>query len=105
MHHLTAACGYHHGIRAEASEMGDSFSERRTNMKCTVKGCPGEYEDKSIVHTVHKGEQIFVFRHVPAEVCSVCGDTMLKPDTVRHLEQMLKTKTKPEELAPVYEYA
>ena len=73
-------------------------------MKCTIQGCPGEYQDKGIVHTVRKGEQILVFEHVPAEVCSVCGDTILKPDTVRHLEKMLKAKAKPGKLVPLYEY-
>ena len=74
-------------------------------MECDMKGCPGEYEEKGIVHTVHKGAEVFVFDHVPAEVCSVCGDTILKPDTVRHIEKMLERKLKPEKHVPLYEYA
>lgn len=74
-------------------------------MKCSIKGCPGEYEDKTIVHTVHNKGQVFVFEHVPAEVCSVCGDTLLAPDTVRHIEALLKRKKKPVKMVPMYEYA
>jgi len=73
-------------------------------MKCTIKGCPGEYETKRIVHTVRKGSDIFVFENVPAEVCSICGDTVLNPETVRHLEKMLRGKAQPEKLVPMYEY-
>lgn len=74
-------------------------------MKCSVKGCPGQYEHQAILHTVHKGADIFVFQNVPAEVCSVCTDTVLAPETVRHLDELLRRKGKPERLAPVYEYA
>ncbi|OHB75816.1 MAG: hypothetical protein A2Z34_11070 [Planctomycetes bacterium RBG_16_59_8] len=74
-------------------------------MKCGIKGCPGRYEGRHIVHTVQRGADIFVFEHVPAEVCSTCGDTLLEPETVSHLETLLHTKGKPERTVPVYEYA
>ncbi len=74
-------------------------------MKCSIQGCPGEYEEKMIVHTVQRGGQVLVFEHVPAEVCSVCGDTLLAPDTIRHIEDLLKIKKKPKRTAPLYEYA
>ena len=48
-------------------------------MKCSIDGCPGEYETGKIMHTVrHHG-------HVPAGICSVCGDVLLRPDTVRRI--------------------
>lgn len=74
-------------------------------MKCSIQGCPGEYEDRTIVHTVQRQGKVFVFEHVPAEVCSVCGDTLLAPDTIRHIEYLLKKKQKPEKMVPLYEYA
>ena len=73
-------------------------------MKCSIHGCPGEYRDRLIVHTVKHGDEVFVFESVPAEVCDVCSDTLLAPTTVRHLE----TSTPEEqarEISPVYEYA
>ena len=73
-------------------------------MKCSVQGCPGQYEPKQIVHTVHRRSDILVFEHVPAEVCSICGDTLLAPGTIKHLEDMLCAKAKPGKTAPVYEY-
>jgi YgiT-type zinc finger domain-containing protein len=74
-------------------------------MKCSVQGCPGEYQERLIVHTVKHVDEVFVFENVPAEVCDVCSDTLLAPTTVLHLEDLLRLKNKPEKFAPVYEYA
>nr|VFJ90998.1 MAG: YgiT-type zinc finger domain-containing protein [Candidatus Kentron sp. LFY]VFJ92182.1 MAG: YgiT-type zinc finger domain-containing protein [Candidatus Kentron sp. LFY]VFK24338.1 MAG: YgiT-type zinc finger domain-containing protein [Candidatus Kentron sp. LFY] len=74
-------------------------------MKCSIQGCPGQFEPKRIIHTLRRGTEIFVFEDVPAEVCSVCGDTLLAPRTIQHLEALLYPKSKPIRTAPVYEYA
>ena len=74
-------------------------------MKCSIEGCPGEYEERKIVHTVRYKEQVIVIDHVPAEVCSVCGDVLLKPETVRRIETLLRTATRPVSTVPLYEYA
>jgi YgiT-type zinc finger domain-containing protein len=74
-------------------------------MKCSIKGCPGVYEDRYIVHTTrHKGE-VIVIDNVPAEVCSFCGDVLLKPETVRQIEVILRTTNKPASTVPLYEFA
>ena len=73
-------------------------------MKCSIRGCPGEYEEQRVVHTVrHRGE-IVVIDAVPAEVCSVCGDILLKPETVRRIEKLLETRAAPASTAPLYQY-
>jgi len=74
-------------------------------MRCSIEGCPGVYEERQIVHTVRYQGQVIVIDHVPAEVCSVCGDILLKPETVRHIEELLKTATRPAGTVPLYEYA
>jgi YgiT-type zinc finger domain-containing protein len=74
-------------------------------MKCSIEGCPGEYEERKIVHTVRSQGQVIVIDHVPAEVCSVCGDVLLKPETVRRIEALLRTATRPAGTVPLYEYA
>ena len=73
-------------------------------MNCTVKGCPGKYEKRLIVHTVKQGEDVLVFEDVPAEVCDVCSDTLLAPETVRHLDELIQAKSEPEKYAPLYHY-
>jgi YgiT-type zinc finger domain-containing protein len=74
-------------------------------MKCSIKGCPGHYEPRLIVHTVKQGEELMVFDDVPAEVCDVCSDTLLAPDTLRHLDALIKKRSgHPRSMAPVYAY-
>jgi YgiT-type zinc finger domain-containing protein len=73
-------------------------------MKCSIKGCPGEYESRVITHTVRRDGHVVVVDHVPAEVCSVCGDTLLQPKTIRQLEALLK-RAQPASSVPLYEYA
>ena len=74
-------------------------------MKCSVQGCSGEYEERKIVHTLRHQGQVVVIDHVPAEVCSVCGDVLLKPETVHHIEELLRTASRPTSTVPLYEYA
>lgn len=74
-------------------------------MKCSIEGCPGIYEPREIFHAVkHKGELV-VIDHVPAEVCTICADTLLAPDTVCRIERILQQSANPASQAPVYEFA
>lgn len=74
-------------------------------MKCSIQGCPGRYEQKEIIHTVRQGGQIRVLEHVPAEVCNICGDTILSPRTIRRIDALLKSKRQPQKVVPLYDYA
>lgn len=73
-------------------------------MKCRIQNCPGEYELRAITHTVRRAGQVVVIDHVPAEVCNVCSDVLLRPKTIRQLESLLK-RAQPASSAPLYEYA
>ena len=53
----------------------------------------------------HGDGQVIVIDHVPAEVCSVCGDALLEPGTVRRIERLLMGKGKPAMTVPLYEFA
>lgn len=73
-------------------------------MKCSLEGCEGKYEERVVVHPVrHRGE-VIVIDHVPADVCSVCGDVLLKPETVRRIEALLRAPALPARRVPLYEY-
>ena len=78
-------------------------------MKCSIEGCPGEYETKSVMHTVRHRGQVVVIDHVPAEACSVCGDVLFTPDTVRRIEDLLRESSAasraPSRSVPLYEFA
>ena len=44
-------------------------------------------------------------RELAAEVCDICSDILLAPDTIRHMEAMLKLERAPSSRAPVLAYA
>lgn len=105
MYDRTASIDYHYGLFTQTAKMGNSDPKEATNMKCTIAGCPGEYEAKLIIHTVRHHGQVIVFDHVPAEVCTVCGDVLLKPGTVRRIEALSLATTQPARSVPLYEFA
>lgn len=72
---------------------------------CTLRDCTGEYEERVIIHTVRYRGRPIVIDHGPAQVCGVCGDVLLAPDTIRRIELLLKMSTQPASTAPVYEFA
>ena len=72
--------------------------------KCGIPGCPGEYEERELPHTARQQGQVIVIDNVPTEVCSECGDVLLKPETISRLEELLRT-THPPNTVPHYEFA
>jgi len=74
-------------------------------MNCTIRDCPGDYEDRLITHTVKNRGRVLVIDHVPAEVCSICGDVLFSVDTVRHIEILMREDSQPVGQVPLYEYA
>ncbi len=73
-------------------------------MKCNITGCVGEYEIQNITHTVQPKGKVMVIDHVPAEVCSHCGDVLLRPETLRHIEKLISSLASPARSVPLYEY-
>ncbi len=71
-------------------------------MECSITGCPGRYEERSITHTVQYHGEIIVIDHVPADEYTVCGDVLLRPETVG---KIVRESAQPAAMAPVYEYA
>lgn len=74
-------------------------------MECSIKGCPGKYEERAIIHVERRNGQPIVIDHVPALVCSICGDVLFTPETVRRIEALVRSETLPPLTAPLYEYA
>jgi YgiT-type zinc finger domain-containing protein len=74
-------------------------------MKCSVASCGGEYEQKHVIHTVRSGDRVLVIDHVPAEVCSLCGDVLFTPQTVRQIERLVADPPETTHTVPLLEYA
>ncbi len=70
---------------------------------CSIRSCPGQYESKHIAHMVKHHGSVVVFENVLAEICTVCGDTLLPLSTVETIEAMLQNPGTPVRTVPVYE--
>jgi YgiT-type zinc finger domain-containing protein len=101
----SAEAYHHYSLFAQAAEMDFADATETRTMKCSIEGCPGEYELKTVIHTVRKDGRVIVIDHVPAEVCSACGDVLFSPQTVRHIEHLLENLGAPSKSVPLFEYA
>ena len=73
-------------------------------MDCTIQGCSGKYEEQYIVHTARHNERLVVIDNVPAEVCGVCGDTLLSSIASLRIEEILSNGTRPTGVVPLYDF-
>ena len=78
---------------------------KEESMNCSIKGCPGTYEDKNIDQTYRHNGEVLVIEKIPAEVCNICGDTLLKPDTSRKIEKLLLGSADTIYTAPLLKFA
>ncbi len=63
--------------------------------------------DTEVTYTLEQGGKFFIIEHVPARVCRETGEEYFSPETVDHIQSLIKTKKKPDKVikTPVYEYA
>jgi YgiT-type zinc finger domain-containing protein len=71
-------------------------------MKCIVQGCPGEMEQRRIVHTFVRGGRPIVIEDLPACVCAVCGYTVLDMRVLDMLFALDPATASPVGQAPVF---
>jgi len=74
-------------------------------MKCSIAGCPGQYEQSTVLHTAQRGDRIVVIENVPAEVCTVCGDVLFQAATVTRLLEILERGEPVARTVPVVDFA
>ena len=71
-------------------------------MKCVVQGCPGEIEQRRIVHTFMRDGKPSVVEDLPAWVCPVCGYTVLDLQALDELFVLDPETASPVGQAPVF---
>jgi len=54
----------------------------------------------------HRGE-FFIIEQVPARVCKETGEQFFAPETVEHIQEIIKSRKEPNRVieTPVYKYA
>ncbi len=60
-----------------------------------------------VTYTLEYGGRFYLIEHVPARVCRETGEQFFAPETVEHIQSLIKSRKKPAKTiqTPVFEYA
>lgn len=69
--------------------------------------CGGPLTEQEVTYTVQLGDRFVVVEHVPAKVCSQCGERLYSPDTVERLQRTVWEQRTPSRIlqTPVFDFA
>ncbi len=71
--------------------------------RCAI--CGGDLRPSTITHEEKRGGQIYLFEHVPVQVCSACGEVWIAESTLRKIDQLILDGTPVRTVqTPVYEF-
>jgi len=55
---------------------------------CAV--CGKELRNTTITHEERRGANLYIFQHVPAQVCTACGEIWIEEKTLREIDRLIK---------------
>ena len=63
--------------------------------------------ETEVTYTLEHGGEFYIIEQVPARVCKETGDQFFAPETVEHIQEIIKGKKEPDRVieTPVYKYA
>jgi YgiT-type zinc finger domain-containing protein len=63
--------------------------------------------DTKVTYTLEHNGMFYLIEHVPARVCRETGEQYFAPETVEHIQSLIKSKKVPDRTieTAVYEYA
>ncbi len=63
--------------------------------------------ETEVTYTLELGGKFYLIEHVPARVCRETGAQYFAPETVEHIQSLIKSRKKPAKTieTPVLEYA
>lgn len=63
--------------------------------------------ETEVTYSLEHDGRFFLIEHVPARVCRETGEQYFSPETVEHIQSLIKAKKRPAKVieTPVYEYA
>lgn len=73
-------------------------------MKCVF--CGGEVVKTNVTFTYEEDDKYLIIEHVPAEVCTKCGEKMYSPEVTDELLRFARNEFKPARRieVPVYDF-
>jgi len=63
--------------------------------------------ETKVTYTLERGGKFFIVENVPARVCRETGEQYFAPETVEHIQAIIKSSKRPDKVieTPVYNYA
>ncbi|MBI3923840.1 MAG: YgiT-type zinc finger protein [Armatimonadetes bacterium] len=63
--------------------------------------------ETQVTYILENGGKSYMIEHVPARVCRETGEQFFSPETVEHIQSLIKGEKRPVRFieTPVYEYA
>ena len=63
--------------------------------------------ETKVTYTLELGGKFYIIKRVPARVCRETGEQYFSPETVEHIQTLIKSRKKPDKVVetPVYKYA
>ena len=63
--------------------------------------------DTKVTYTLESGGKFFIVENVPARVCRETGEQYFAPETVEHIQAIIKGRKRPDKVieTPVFIYA
>ena len=63
--------------------------------------------ETEVTYTLEHNGSFFLVEHVPARVCKETGEQYFAPETVQHIQDIVKNQKTPDKVieTPVFEYA
>jgi len=63
--------------------------------------------DTTVTYTLTHRGKLYVVEHVPARVCEETGEEFFSPETVEHIQALVRGQKRPDRIieTPVFEYA
>ena len=68
---------------------------------------PETMVEAEVTYTLQHEGRLIIIEHVPARVCKETGEQYFAPETVEHIQALIKSGRKPDKVieTPVYEFA
>jgi YgiT-type zinc finger domain-containing protein len=69
--------------------------------------CGGALEKGTVTHPQSYRGKIYILENIPAEVCSQCGEVLLRPDVLEKIQRLIWSGVAPRRTTqvPVYDLA
>ena len=67
--------------------------------------CGGELRSTAITHEEKRGEVLYLFENVPAQVCAACGEVWIEGSTLEEIDRLIREGLPIRRLeTPVYDF-